>query len=209
MRSLLRVGSVLLILGMLVLVGRSWSDTKPPPAPRTRIALINLAQVIKQYEKIAVFQAEVKELLEPFQGKAKGIQKQIEVHTKELQQTDLQPDKRMQLEKNLRNFQRQLEDLNAEAKAFWAKKNDEQMLIFYKEVMDAAQRYARAHDFDLVMHYNDATPEMPEYWHPSNVSRKIQAGACVVMDVAPGMEITKEIVAALNDKYRANKKSDN
>jgi Skp family chaperone for outer membrane proteins len=169
--------------------------------PRTRIALINLAQVIKSYQKVITFQNEVKGLLQPYQDKAKGIQQQIEAHTKELQKTDLQPANREQLEKNLRAYQRQLEDINAEAKAFWSKKNDEQMVILYKEVMDAAVRYASAHSFELVMHYNDATPEMPEYWHPGNVARKIQAGACIPMYVHPGMEITKPVLEMLNGAF--------
>src|SRR5260370_40754179 len=105
MRRLFRVGSVLLILGMLVLVGRSWSDTKPPPAPRTRIAMINLAQVIKHYEKIAAYQNEVKEYLKSNKDTAKDIQQQIETHTKEEEKTDVQPNKRAQLEKNLLNYQ--------------------------------------------------------------------------------------------------------
>jgi len=170
--------------------------------PRTRIALVNLAQVIKSYQKVITFQQEVKGLLTPYQDKAKGIQQQIEAHTKELQKTDLQPPNREQLEKNLRAYQRQLEDLNNDAKAFWAKKNDEQMLILYKEVMDATQRYAVSHSFELVVHYNDATPEMPEYWHPGNVARKIQAGACIPMYIHPGMEITKPIVDTLNEAFR-------
>ena len=93
MRKPLRAGGVVLVLGVLVLVGRSWSDTRPA-APRTRVALINLAQVLKQYKKVSDLQEEVKGLLASFQEKAKKIQQQIEAHTKELQQTDLAADKR-------------------------------------------------------------------------------------------------------------------
>lgn len=171
------------------------------PEPRTRIALVNLAQVIKTYKKVIAFQNEVKGSLQPLQEKAKGIQQQIEAHTKELQKTDLAAATREQLEKNLRAYQRQMEDLNNDAKASWAKKNDEQMVILYKEVMDVAQRYAASHSFELVMHYNDATTDMPEYWHPGNVARKIQAGACIPMVIHPGMEITKSVVDTLNAVY--------
>jgi Skp family chaperone for outer membrane proteins len=199
------------MVGMLTLgvaiCATSYSAAQPGGAPggsepRTRVALVNLAQVIKNYQKVISFQNEVKGLLQPYQDKAKGIQQQIEAHTKELQKTDLQPPKREELEKNLRVWQRQLEDLNNDAKTFWTKKNDEQMVILYKEVMDTAQRYAVSHNFELVMHYNDATTDMPEYWHPGNVARKIQAGACIPMYIHPGMEITKAVVDTLNDAYK-------
>jgi Skp family chaperone for outer membrane proteins len=194
-----------LTLGLAIYVtGRSSAQPGGGMAasePRTRIALINLAQVIKHYQKVIAFQNEVKGLLQPYQDKAKGIQAQIEAHTKKLQDPALKAEEREVTEKNLRAWQRSLEDLNNDAKAFWTKKNDDQMVILYKEVMDAAQRYAGAHNFELVMHYNDATPDMPEYWHPGNVARKIQAGACIPMYVTPGMEITKPVVDALNAHY--------
>jgi Skp family chaperone for outer membrane proteins len=207
MRRLLRAGGVVLILGTLVLVGRSWSETKTAPAPRTKVALINLAQVVKNYDKVKAFQNETKAALQHFQEKSKELQKQIETHTKEMQKSDLEADQREKLGKSLRKYQRQLEDLSNDAKTTWTKKNDEQMVILYKEVVTAAQRYGAAHGFELVLHYNDAATDQPDYWHPGNVTRKLQAGACIPMHIASGMDITKEVVTALNDGYRQAKKA--
>src|SRR5438874_7302544 len=109
MNRLLRIGGVVLVLGTLVLASRLWSETKPPAAPNSRVALINLAQVIKHYQKVVAFQPDTKGLLQPYQDKAKILQTQIETHSKELAQADLPADKREKLEKTLRNFQRQLE----------------------------------------------------------------------------------------------------
>jgi Skp family chaperone for outer membrane proteins len=193
----------MLTLGTAIFLSSMTSAQQPGGGSplNTRIALINLAQVFKGYAKITYFSGENKKMLEPFSEKAKGIQIQIEAHKKELEKTTLDEQTRIGYEKNLKTYQRQMEDLSAEAKMTYAKKNEEQMLIVYKEVMDVAQRYALSHGYELVMHYNDVPPESPEYYNPVNVSRKIQAGACIPMYMAPGMDVTKQIVEVLNTAY--------
>jgi Skp family chaperone for outer membrane proteins len=195
----------MLTLGVAICVS-SMTRAQQPAAGggtlNTRIALINLAQVFKNYDKVKAFSAENRKMLEPYSEKAKGIQQQIEAHTKELEKKDLPEAKRFEYEKNLKSWQRQMEDVSNDAKMIYAKKNEEQMLIVYKEVMDMAQRYAVAHGFELVMHFNDVPIESAsEYYNPMNVSRKIQAGACIPMYIAPGMEITKQVYEALNTRY--------
>jgi len=108
--------------------------------------------------------------------------------------------------KKLKVYKRQLDEVSHDAKVLYAKKNEEQMVIVYKEIMEAAQRYARKHDIDLVMHYNDVPPDQPDFYSAVNVSRKIQAGACIPMVIAPGMDITKATTAELNEKYDGDKK---
>ncbi len=62
-----------------------------------------------------------------------------------------------------------------------------------------------AHGFDLVVHYNDVPADSAEFFSPVNVSRKIQAGAFIPLYIAPGMDITQEVVTALNETYRKRK----
>jgi Skp family chaperone for outer membrane proteins len=193
------------MLGLAVAIGvSSLGRAQNPPAPgggptlQTRIALINLAQVFKGYQKVTNFANENKQMLQPYQDKAKTISVQIEAHTKALEQKDLQEARRAELEKNRTAYTRQMEDLSNEAKLLFTKKNEEQMLIVYKEVMDAAQRYAVSHGYELVMHYNDVPTSSPEFYSAGNVSRKIQAGACIPMYTAPGMDITDGVIQMLN-----------
>jgi Skp family chaperone for outer membrane proteins len=189
-------------LGSRLVSQKGYAQQPAAVAPQTKVALLNLMQVIKNYGKFTNFQNEVKTLLQPYQDRDKAIKQQIEAHTKELQKPDLQPAQREQFEKNLKAYQRQLEDNSNDAKMVLAKKNDEQMLILYKEVADASQRYAASHGFEMVLHFNDADPATPDYWSPMNVARKMQAGSCMPLYVANGLDITKEIVAYLNSNYR-------
>jgi len=196
-------------MGMLTLAAAigisSLGRAQPVPGggPHTRIALINLAQVFKGYQKVNSFANENKKLLEPFQDRAKKCQEQIEAWTKEMEKKELPEAKRIEAANARKSYERQLEDLGNEAKLLYTKKNEEQMLIVYKEVMESAHRLAQSQGFELVMHFNDVPSTMPEYWSPQNVVRKIQAGACIPMYIAPGMDITQSVVDFLNSPNRA------
>ena len=65
----------------------------------------------------------------------------------------------------------------------------------------AAAEYARAHDYDLVLHYNDGFEE-PQIWTSANVMRKMQAGATIPLYTAPGVDVSKELLALLEEKSR-------
>jgi Skp family chaperone for outer membrane proteins len=177
---------------------------QPPasPEPRTRVALINLSSVIKNYGKFKAFQDEMKKSLEVYQERDKTKAGQIETCAKELGDAKVPPapERKEQLEREIKKLQREREDNSAAAKEELAKKSDTQMVILYKEVMEATQRYAVAHNFELVLHYNDATT-LPEYWSPANVMRKMQAGACMPLYAVPGMDISKQVEQTLNASY--------
>ena len=72
--------------------------------------------------------------------------------------------------------------------------------MIYREVQEAAQRVAVAHGYDMVLHYNDPTTSA-EYWSAGNIVRKMQAGACMPIYFAPGIDISADVVNALNQAY--------
>jgi len=192
-------------LGVMVYVGRLWAQQTggartAAPEPRTRVALLNLTYVVKNYKKYQTFQEEIKKAIDPYQLKDAGKKKEAEALAKEAQLPATTAERRAAIEKQMRTLQRELEDNKAEAKAFLDKKSDDQLKILYMDVQAAAHRYALAHNFELVLHYNDATT--PEEFHsPQNIARKMQAGACMPLYAAPGMDISNEVVTALNAAY--------
>ena len=210
MKGSLRAGGVALILGTLVIAGRSSSEPKKTPAPRTRIALINLSQVIKGYHKYQDFQTEIKDDIKKFQDKNREIQDNLSAVQKTLADATATAAQKIDGEKQVRDLKRQLEDLNSEAKTTLGKKSDNQMVFLYKEVQQAAQRYAQAHDIEMVLHYNDADEKTTEaeYWSSANVARKMQAGALMPVYIAPGLDVSAEIIETLNASRRTEKKPD-
>jgi Skp family chaperone for outer membrane proteins len=172
------------------------------PVLRTRVALLNITYVIKYYYKYKTYQDELKTALEPFQKKDAGLKKQAEEVAKQLQDATTPADRRERLEKKLKKLQRELEDNSNDAKQKANRRTEEQMKIIYTDVEDAAQRYARAHDFDLVLHYTDAVTKEESYSGQS-IARKLQVGALMPLYAAPGMDISKDLVATLNAKAPA------
>jgi Skp family chaperone for outer membrane proteins len=174
---------------------------RPAAAAQTKIGLINLSAVIKKYNKYVAFQNEVNQTIATYQDKDKKYRDELEKAKKTLANPSLSDKDRDGWEKYGKAQQRLIEDNQNEAKAAIGKKGDEQMVILYKEVREACQRYAESQGLEMVLHYNDAPLGTPEFDSPANVARKMQAGACMPVYVANGMDISNEILKMLNDKY--------
>jgi Skp family chaperone for outer membrane proteins len=207
-KKTLFVAGGILALGVLCYVGRLWAQQTPSTgpsaqgAPRTRIALINLTYVVKYYDKYKVYQEEMKGAIQPFQARDKEYRRQAEELAKSVP-TPPPADKREEIEHKMKEFKRKIEDNDTEAKLAVSKKSDEQMKILYHDVVTAAQSYAVSRDFDLVLHYNDATTE-EDFLSTQNIARKLQSGALMPLWAAQGMDISKEVVAMLNYKLSQN-----
>src|SRR5262249_25095506 len=148
--------------------------------PRTRIALINLAYVIKNYKKTETFQSEIKAEIKSFEGRAQAKQTQLEQLAKHASDPAVPTQQREADSAEITKLKREIEDLQNETKKLLGKKNDEQMVILYREIQDAAQRYAVAHNYDLVLHYIDAVTQA-DYYSPGAIARKLQSSACMPM----------------------------
>lgn len=168
-----------------------------PAGTGSRVALINLSHVLKNYQKAVAFNNEMKDLISPLTQKQKGKAAQYEALVKEAQ---AKPEQREVYEKQIRQLQRELEDAANEAKMSISKKQDDMLVLLFKEIQEGCQRVAMAQGYDLVLHYNDATTSQ-EYWSAMNIARKLQAGACMPLHYGPGVEITNEVVSALNTAY--------
>jgi Skp family chaperone for outer membrane proteins len=201
-KTVLAVGG-LIVLGGLCYVGSLSGQSPPgggaqtpaqPAQARTRIALLNLTYVIKNYEKYKHFQNEIKGIVEPFQTKDADLRRQLEDLRKEVEKS---PSQREEIERKGKEVQRRLEDNSAEAKLVLGKRSDDEMKILFGDVYLAAQRYATSHDFEMVLHYNDAvTPE--DFLSAQNIARKLNTGALMPLYWMPSMDISLEVVRVLN-----------
>jgi Skp family chaperone for outer membrane proteins len=195
-------------LGAAACVGALWAQTGARPAtppaaaePRTRVAIINLAYVIKHYAKFEAFQAEIKGAANPYQAKEASYRTEAEGLAKQNADPKTTQEKREANEKRLRELQRLAEDNKADGQKTLAKKQEDQLKILYLDVRSVVERYAQSHNFEMVLHYNDAIkPE--DYWGAQNIASKIQQRSLMPMYSAPGMDISQEIVKTLNAAYK-------
>ena len=166
-------------------------------APRTKIALLNLTYVISYYEKYKAYKEGMKTKAKDYEDRLKGEQAKLEALAKEAKDPKSSAATRDDDEKKMRQIQRDAEDLKTEGQKELAKEMDQFMVIVYREVQDAAQRYAASHDFDLVLQYNEPL-DNAEYYSAANVARKMNAGALLPLHYSKGMEISPDVLTMLN-----------
>lgn len=166
---------------------------------KTRIAIINLGQVIKNYQKFKDFEADLKRESESYQKALVSRRDRATALQAEMSKPTTDAARRDQLEKEIKGIQREMQDLTDEGKQKLGKKEYDQLVQTYKEVQDAVTFYARAKDIELVMHYNDGIGS--DAYLPQIFQRKITNGACWPMYIAPGMDITADVTTMLNSRF--------
>ncbi len=182
-------------------LGAQTGATPAATQPRSRIALVNLSHVIKNYDKFKGYMEEMKTSVEPFRKKEEVIKKAGEKLVKDAQVPGITPERKEGFLKEEMKLKREMEDLRNEFGVFMGKKQEQQFVIVYGDVRNAAERYAQAHAYDMVLHYNDAV-DPREYWSGPNVARKMQAGALMPLYYAGGVDISAEIIKMLNDSVK-------
>ena len=193
-----------LILGVAVYAGsRLWAQNTSGaarPAPTTRIALINLPYVIKNYEKYKSFIKQMQEEEKGYANDIKTKKDQQEAKNKQLQST-VDAAQKEKLETEIRTLQRDIEDLVAKARREMNKKGADMMVVVYKEIRDAAWRHAQSNNFDIVLHFADGTTP-DEMNSPQSIVPKMQAGGCVPLYWNPALDISGHVLYALNTAYK-------
>jgi Skp family chaperone for outer membrane proteins len=165
-----------------------------------RLRMVNLQYVIKNYKRTETLRAEHMELFKRHDGEIQQLKKTLEGRQEQLQKPEFTADQKQAIEREIKRLQREVADKTEEARAALAKKEGEVITLIYKEVDDAVTRYAREQGLELVLHYNDAVADSDRF-SAANIARKMSAGACMPMYLTPGLDISEDIVKALNARY--------
>ena len=210
MKIVFRLGSLIVAVAVVLGASRLWAENKEKkPAPRTRIGLLNLTCVIKNYTKYKKFREEVAKIVAPFQERDAKLRAQLKKLRDQAENPSLVPAKgedrdekstKEELEEKAKKIQRQMEDNGQEVKKAIGKRSDDMMQLIYKDVEEAVERYATAHGLELVLHYNDAVTK-EEFDSPKNIARKLNTGALMPIYMVSGIDISTEIVDDLNQRH--------
>ena len=107
------------------------------------------------------------------------------------------------LEENLKiitKLKREIEDVNSEARTALAPKSEANTIGVYRDIQDAAARFAMANGFEMVLQFQDGFTQ-EDYNSPMNIMNKMQTRACIPMYYQQGNDISMQVVNALNDAY--------
>jgi Skp family chaperone for outer membrane proteins len=214
--------TIALSAGLLVLCGygawAGWAAAQPPgsarppvqqasatapaatAAPGTRVAVVNINTVLKNYQKAQSLNNAIKQDVQSYATQMNQKRDEINRLQAELTKpTTTQPQKE-QWEKQVVNLQRALQDLDNEARKVISKKQGDIAVQIFREIEGVVQAVATTNNFDLVLSYPDATTEA-ELYSQDNVVRKLASQAAIPLFYKPHIDITSAVVQTLNARY--------
>jgi Skp family chaperone for outer membrane proteins len=168
--------------------------------PGTRVAVVNINKVLKNYAK-------AQSLNNAIRNKVQGYAKMMNDKRDEMQKAQAELAKpttvgpvKENLEKQVVNLQRQLQDIDNEARKVISKEQGDIAVQIFREIEGVIRAVATTNNFDLVLSYPDAT-EDNEMYVQDNVVRKLAAQAAMPLYYKPQVDMTKAVIDTLNVSY--------
>lgn len=170
---------------------------QPQVAPAvTRVAVLNLGQVIRNYVKFKSFETDMNNRKAGFRKQLDDMNNLLVAKQAEIAKPDTLQQRREQLDKEARDLQRRMQDFGEDAKQQLAKVEFDQLVQTYKEVQDAVSAYAKVRNIEMVFHHSDAIGT--DAWLPQFFTRKLANNACIPIYTHPSLDITNDITNMLN-----------
>jgi Skp family chaperone for outer membrane proteins len=187
------------VLGIALYVGsRLFAQGTAPPRPTSKIAVVNMQQVIEKYEKFVNYKNELERFIKFYQEKETVIKGDA---LKAQEKAKANPiASRDTIEQEMEGYKRKLEDLGKEFKKELAKKQQAELVTLYREIEDMVKRVAIANSFEMVLQYNELIDPKDAY-NPALISQKVHPGVCMPMYAAPGLDISAQVIKNLNFYY--------
>jgi Skp family chaperone for outer membrane proteins len=195
----------LLALGAATYFGsKLWAKPAPPAGTAsTRVALLNLRWVIKNYDVYKRFMESMKKEEKEFVDAMQVKQKQLEALAKQAE--NLVGQQREAKEREMKDLQREMEELKTSVRKAVGSKSNEAMVKVYKAVREAATQHAKANGFALVLHFEGAAEEK-EVDSDVLIQRNMNSGGAVPLYWDESLNISVPVLEALNKAARAGGK---
>lgn len=171
-----------------------------------KIAVVDIDGVFSKYEKAQFYKRELDKEIAPLKTDAEKYKKDYlawQEHLK-LKGATLSQAEKDQGTKNLVELKRRLEDLDAEARRRIGKKQEDQLVQLYKEVVAASQAYGQANGFTMVLGYGEPF-QGTDFYSFANISRRMQGMGLGMVPIwyNQNLDITAGIIETLNQHYRS------
>ncbi len=168
-------------------------------AARTRVALLNIGEVFKNYKKFTKLRDELKAMDQKYVEMLKAKASRLEKMQEEYKTATAQ--KKEQIESEAKHIKFEMEDIKAKAGKEIGKLQEEQLTLIYREVDQVVRELARDHGFDLVFRYNEDWDKDTYWTAPKVMARLNQPFWPMYYD--SGLEITGQVVQLMNARLAA------
>ncbi len=174
--------------------------TTPTAAPGTRVAVINMNNVLKLYAKAQMLNNQIKNKVQTYAQQMNQKKQEITALQAELTKPTTTPQMREKIEKDILAIQRVLQDLDNEARKVISKEQEGVAVQIFREIETVVKAVAVANGFDLVLSYPDATTDA-EMYSQDNVIRKMANQAAIPIYYRPHIDLTDAVVKTLNTSF--------
>jgi Skp family chaperone for outer membrane proteins len=166
----------------------------------TRIAVVNIGEVFNKYKRAIAIKAELEGTLDPYKKKAKKLNDEIKKWSEDMTSPTFKAQDRPHYESAIVKNQRELQDMDREIKTLLGKKQEDNLVMLWKEVNMGIKAVAEAYGFQIVLGYGDPMEKEVLDQFP-NVNRKMQAmdlGSTAPLYVHGSVDLSKAVVDTLN-----------
>src|SRR5262249_3095385 len=174
-------GSVVVISAAIIGAGLGgYLSAQPPKAPpaqatsvltRTRGALVNMAEVMKRYNKYNAYKttalSKEKEATDLLQGKKTRLEKRA-LEMRDKTTTD---ERKSAIEAEMRTLRFEMDNIRTEAQKNLMKFSEDELSKIYREVYQVVSEYAVANGIDIVVRYME---DWEDYNAPAKIVGRMQ-----------------------------------
>lgn len=168
---------------------------------RTRVAVLNLQDVMKKYPKYEALQKELKGKDEAYVNKLKSLEAQIKGMEEKYKNPQTPQNERDDIQKQVMLLRLQMENTTNDAKRELIKFHDESMVRIYYEVNQVVTEYCQTNGIDMVFRFNEDWDEK-NYGKTDYVIRRLSMPFWP-MYFDPNLNITFRVSDILNRKLQA------
>lgn len=170
--------------------------------PGTRVAVVNINSVLKNFQKAQYQNNSIKTLVQSYAERMNKMKEEIAKRQAEMPKPTTTPQMREAMEKEVLAINRQLQDLDGEARKVVTAKQGEIAVAIFREIETVVDAVAKTNNFDLVLSYPDATTK-DEMYVVDNVVRKMASQAAIPLYYKPHIDLTNAVIATLNASFPA------
>ncbi len=181
-----------------------------PPAVAGKVGVINLVSVLKGYHKHKTYTSELDQIRLQYEKKDADLRKLLQDWKNYIVPTPtskaLTVEEKAKAETTIKDITRRIEDNIEEGKKIINKRADDMQVQVYKEIEVCVQSVAAPAGYQAIFLFSDAD-NIADRYTPQNIARKmngsLQSAGVVPMYMGPGLDISADVVAALNSRFPA------
>lgn len=168
-------------------------------AAQFKVGVVNIDAVFAKYGKATIYKKELDDTIAPFKGEAEKLKKQINDIVEYFKSAGADKSKKDAYDKVIVENRRKLEDLDRDVRKLIGKKQEDQLIVLYKDVVGATKAYAEANGITLVFGYGEPF-EGTDLYSFLNISRKMQGMGLGVVPIwyHGSLDVTDPIIQTLN-----------